>query len=156
MTKGAVSYVVKADIAVHRHSRRGKLPAPSVLRTHSPPMLNWLRNKLPPADDMSVTMESHSGIGTLSCNDCGHAEEAHLFTHGFGPTSHCTMGCQCQSCAKFVTFDSEPVGEQGLPALKALIEASRCECGGRYAKDKPIMCARCKSRDVGYELREIT
>ena len=119
-------------------------------------MLNWLKKKLTPTDDMAITMEFHSGIGTLSCDDCGHTEKVHLFTHGFGPTSNCTEGVQCQTCAKFVTFDSEPVGGSGLPALKALIEASRCECGGKYARDMPIMCPRCKSVNVKYDLREIT
>jgi hypothetical protein len=108
-------------------------------------MLNWLKKKFTPADDMTITMEHHSGIGTLSCSDCGHTEEVHLFTHGFGPTSQCTMGYQCQNCAKFVTFDSEPVGEQGLAALKARVNGSLCECGGKYARDMPIMCPRCQS-----------
>jgi hypothetical protein len=76
-------------------------------------MLDRLKKKLAPADDMAITMESHSGIGTLSCLTCGHTERVHLFTHGFGPTSQCTIGYQCQSCARFVTFDSEPVGERG-------------------------------------------
>ncbi len=119
-------------------------------------MLNWLKKKFTPADDMTITMEHHSGIGTLSCSDCGHTEKVHLFTHGFGPTSNCTEGVQCQTCAKFVTFDSEPVGGSGLPALKALIEASRCECGGKYARDKPIMCLQCQSLNVQYDLVEIT
>jgi hypothetical protein len=119
-------------------------------------VLSWLIEKFTPADDIAVTMVFHSVVGTLSCNDCGHAEEVHLFTHGFGPTSQCTMGYQCQSCAKFVTFKSEPVGEQGLVALKALIAASRCDCGGSYARDKPIMCSRCKSVSVEYDLKMIT
>jgi hypothetical protein len=119
-------------------------------------MLNWLKKKFTPADDMAITMESHSGIGTLSCSDCGHTEQVHLFTHGFGPTSQCTEGVQCQQCAKFVTFDSEPVGESGLPALKERVEQSRCDCGGRYARDKPIMCPLCKSVCVEYHMGEIT
>jgi hypothetical protein len=119
-------------------------------------MLNWLKGKFTPADDMTITMQSHSGVGALSCNDCGHTEPVQIFTHGFGPDSQCTMGYQCQECAKFVTFDSEPVGEPGMAALEALVEQSRCECGGRYARDKPIMCPRCKSRDVEYELSWIT
>ena len=119
-------------------------------------MLHWLKNRLTKTDRTTSTMESHSGVGTLCCNDCGHTEQVHLFTHGFGPTSYCTEGVQCQTCAKFVTFDSEPVGESGLPALKALIEASRCECGGKFARDKPIMCPRCQSVDVEYDLLEIT
>jgi hypothetical protein len=82
--------------------------------------------------------------------------QVHLFTHGFGPTSNCTEGVQCQNCAKFATFDSEPVGESGLPALKALIAAFRCECGGTYVRDKPIMCPRCKSVNVEYGMEMIT
>jgi hypothetical protein len=105
---------------------------------------------------MAITMQSHSGIGTLSCNDCAHTEQVHLFTHGFGPESQCTMGYQCQNCAKFVAFDSEPVGEQGLAALEAQVKQSRCECGGKFARDMPIMCPRCKSVSAEYDLREIT
>jgi hypothetical protein len=119
-------------------------------------MLRWLKKKPSPADDISRTMESGNGIGTLSCNDCGHNEEVHLFTHGFGPTSDCTLGYQCQSCAKFVTFDSEPVGRHGLPALKERVEQSRCECGGSYAREKPMMCPQCKSVDVRYQFFEMT
>jgi hypothetical protein len=102
-------------------------------------------------------MQSHiGGGGTLLCNDCGHSEEVHLFSHGFGPTSQCIIGYQCQECAKFVTFESEPVGAQGIAALKAQVEQSRCECGGKYAKDKPIMCSRCKSVGVEYKWEWIT
>ena len=119
-------------------------------------MFQWLIKKFASADDAAITMQSHSGVGTLSCSDCGQTEEVHLFTHGFGPTSQCTMGYQCQSCAKFVTFDSEPVGEKGLPALKERVERSRCECGGKFARDKPIMCPRCKSVNVEYDLELIT
>ena len=119
-------------------------------------MRNWLKNKIAPTDDPVATMQSHSGVGALSCNNCGHTEQVHLFTHGFGPTSQCTMGYQCQSCAKFVTFDSEPVGEQGMVALKAQVKQSHCECGGKFARDKPNMCSRCKSVSVEYDLEEIT
>lgn len=119
-------------------------------------MLNWLKKKFTPADDMAITMQSHSGIGRLSCNDCSHAEQVHLFTHGFGPTSQCTMGYQCQSCAKFVRFDSEPVGEQGMAVLTEHVKQSRCECGGKYARDKPIMCPQCQSVNVEYDLEMIT
>ena len=66
------------------------------------------------------------------------------------------MGYQCQSCARFVTFDSEPVGEQGMAALKAQVKQSRCECGGNFASDKPMMCPRCKSVNVEYGMRAIT
>jgi hypothetical protein len=119
-------------------------------------MPNWLKKKSPQDDGTAITMESRSGLGTLSCNDCGYTEQLHLFTHGFGPTSQCTMGYQCQNCARFVTFDSEPVGGKGLPALKERVERSRCECGGKYARDKPVMCPRCKSVSVEYDLREMT
>jgi hypothetical protein len=119
-------------------------------------MIHWFKKKRPLADDTAATMQSHGGSGELSCHDCGHTERVHVFSHGFGPTSQCTMGFQCQSCAKFVTFDSEPVGGKGMKALEKRVRRSRCECGGMYAKDKPIMCARCKSVDVGYELWEIT
>jgi hypothetical protein len=119
-------------------------------------VFHWLKKKLTPADGMAITMEFHSGSGALSCSDCGHTEEVHLFTHGFGPTSQCAMGYQCQSCAQFVTFDSEPVGEQGIAALKAQVNQSRRECGGEFARDMPIMCSRCKSMGVEYDLWEIT
>lgn len=116
-------------------------------------MLNWLKRILPRS---GVTMEMASGVGTLSCARCDHTEQVHLFTHGFGPTSNCTMGVQCQSCAKFVSFDSEPVGESSLPALKALIEVTRCDCGGSFARDKPMMCPHCKSRKVKYDVEMLT
>jgi hypothetical protein len=119
-------------------------------------VLNWLKNRLTKTVDTTLTIESHSGAGALSCNDCGHLEQVHLFTHGFGPTSQCAIGYQCQSCAKFVTFDSEPVGDQGMAALKELVKRSRCECGGKYARDKPVMCPRCKSVKVEYDLGMVT
>ena len=119
-------------------------------------MLNWLKKKLTPADDMTATLQSYSGSGTLHCHACGHSEAVLSFTHGFGPTSSCTTGYQCQSCAKFATFDSEPVGESGIKPLEEKVRNMKCECGGSYARDKPMMCSRCKSLDVGYELGMVT
>ena len=95
-------------------------------------------------------------MGTIQCNACGHTERVHGFIHGLLPGNYCMMSYQCQSCAKFVDFNSEPVGERGLKALEEKVRKARCECGGRYARDKSIMCSRCKSVDVGYELEIIT
>ncbi len=66
------------------------------------------------------------------------------------------MGYQCQKCAKFVTFDSEPIGEAGLKELEERAERSRCECGGEFARDQPIRCPRCKSVNVEYGMELIT
>jgi transposase-like protein len=119
-------------------------------------VLNWLKNKVAQIAGKTITMDSDSGVGDISCNTCGHTEEVHLFTHGFGPESQCTMGYQCQTCAKFVTFDSEPIGGKGVPALEKRVKQSRCDCGGRYARNKPIKCPRCKSVRVVYDLGMIT
>jgi hypothetical protein len=43
-----------------------------------------------------------------------------------------------------------------MEALKAQVNQSRCECGGKYAKDKPIMCSRCNSVNVEYGMELIT
>ena len=66
------------------------------------------------------------------------------------------MGYQCQSCAKLVTFDSEPVGEVGLESLERKVKKVRCACGGSYGRDKAIICPLCRSKNVGYEVRYLT
>jgi hypothetical protein len=43
-----------------------------------PRVLNWQKKQFTSVEDMAVTMESHSGVGMLSCNDCGHTEKVHL------------------------------------------------------------------------------
>jgi hypothetical protein len=117
-------------------------------------MLNWRKKKQPPPHPDSL--DSQSGSGTIYCNDCGHSEEVISFLHGFGPKSQCTLGYQCQSCAKLVDFDSKPIGGLGMKLLEIKVRTMRCECGGRYARDKQIKCPQCKSVDVRYELGMIT
>lgn len=113
-------------------------------------MLNWLKNKLSP-DDMTHTMEDRNGTGGQVCNNCGHIEDVLFFTHDFSTPWNVTVGYQCQSCAKFVTSDDEP----GLN-LRECVEKPRCECGGSYARDKPVMCSQCKSVDLGYTYWEMS
>lgn len=119
-------------------------------------MLKWLIKKLTPLKYLGYSLESYSGAGKICCNSCGHSEHIHIFTHGFGPKSDCTMGYQCQSCAKLVTFDSEPIGEAGLIGLKAWAERSLCDCAGKFARDQPIMYPQRRSAGVEYELAKIT
>jgi hypothetical protein len=83
------------------------------------------------------------GAGTLTCGACKHAEEVVSFLHG---ASWSRSGFQCQQCARFHTIDN-----YGQPEA-----IPRCECGGKLSRNEVLVCPKCHSKDLDYEMSFIT
>lgn len=108
------------------------------------------------AQPNALTFNMISGVGHVACQDCGHAEELHAFTHGFGDDSDFTMSAQCQSCGAFKEFTCKGAGPHGLAPTKQLIEETRCDCGGSFSVDDALFCSSCGSLKLQYTMRYVT
>jgi len=94
-------------------------------------------------DDDKLYFWSTGGVGSLWCEDCGHAEEILSFIHG---SDSCTSGVQCQECGRFASYHSNDDEERRLI----------CRCGGKLSRDDALFCSTCKSTALKFSLRLIT
>jgi len=85
-----------------------------------------------------------SGSGVFSCNDCSFNQK--IIAHLHGAKGWQLSGCQCQTCGKFHKTEN----------YSNNLERQKCDCGGILERDNPIFCPKCRSFQVGYEMRIIT
>jgi len=97
----------------------------------------------------NLYFEYMGGVGIVKCFDCDYQEQILSFTHGGSqPNNTWTrIGLQCQSCGKFHVSDD---------VRNRSNNSSKCECGGKLEREMPILCPKCKSKNMKYEMIYIT
>jgi len=86
------------------------------------------------------------GAGTIGCRECGFSTSIVSSLHWWGGPN--SAGYQCKSCGIFVTL--EGVGNE------ARIDGGCGACGGPVARDEQLVCPRCGSDQLHYDIEYIT
>jgi hypothetical protein len=86
-----------------------------------------------------------SGAGLFECKDCGYQEKIISGIHHLRGGKY-KIGYQCQKCGKFYSI----LGPSDHDKL------TRCYCGGKLSKDKPLFCSKCGIRNGAYHLEYLT
>ena len=86
-----------------------------------------------------------NGASIVKCKVCGHQEKVICGIHHLGGDSY-KLGYQCQKCGK----------HYGLLDPYKLKKLTRCYCGGKLSRNKPLFCPECGSRIVTYQLKYLT
>lgn len=106
--------------------------------------LNQSTNRIQAPPGLMFSMVS--GYGVYKCFDCGKQGPLTGSTHDhneLNPTVE--IGHQCQSCGKFKNIKNPENGK-----------TYSCDCGGTLSNRLPIFCPGCRSKNIRYNLQELT
>ena len=102
--------------------------------------------KAPTGEPRQLRFNQISGLGSLSCQACGHSEGLQSLIHGHRDDGGRIAGYQCRSCHQF----------QDVRSSKTQPPDLYCPCGGELTRDETIVCPQCQSTNLHYKMLLLT